>query len=498
MKRIISLLLALITVLSVPVTASATTPTATATHKGATASYVNAIVESEKLGLIPKEMYPLRYKEAITREEMASLLVKVYEVTMGEAMKLERWQTFADVTEANPYKDYIYKVDYAYIAGETGRDKAYGALFSPKGKVNREQAATLVFNLNRKVGNINKELVEVKYNDASTISKWAEVSTQVMQSEGLITGVGNGNYGPKDIYTVEQSIDLMLKAFKHFHRDAYPEQFILDRIMPRENDYPTGTEWGLTTVNDSQWRNPSIGVMACGGFAALLSESGFGGLHTSTPVRTHEDFNNIRLGDVLNYNNGNKTVDPRHEVVVIGIGADGTLTIAEGNGPGGIVIWGRTYKPVKGDFVITRYPKRQSKWIDYVAKQDASNPNAPVKPVTPEKKVEEVQDAKLKMLSVKLGADYEIYTKLGIIKEVQEDMKESTSFTDVEKFLEVAYTRYSKLSSDKKAGLTLKEYMLNYLHTFYTVAEVYYPEKTVEYVEGPYAIDYVISTMNKR
>lgn len=70
MKRILSLLLALITVLSVPVTASA----ATTAHKGASSWAIESIVEAEKIGLIPQELYPLKYKEAITREEFASLI----------------------------------------------------------------------------------------------------------------------------------------------------------------------------------------------------------------------------------------------------------------------------------------------------------------------------------------------------------------------------------------------------------------------------------------
>jgi hypothetical protein len=215
MKRTLSLLLAVLMVLSVPITSSA----APADHKGASSWALDSIVEAEKIGLIPKELYPLNYKKPITREEFVALAVTLHELTTGKKIEVIEWYgyEYIDVDAKSPYVDYIYKAGVQQIAGETGRDKAYRPYFSPKGNLTREQAATIATRLLRDLGHIFKDLNEVQFNDVSKISDWALSGVQLMQSEGILTGVDNGNYAPKDFYTVEQSIVTMNRVYSRYN-----------------------------------------------------------------------------------------------------------------------------------------------------------------------------------------------------------------------------------------------------------------------------------------
>jgi len=81
-----------------------------------------------------------------------------------------------------------------------------GGLFDPNGQFNREQAAVMIMNTCRALG------ADIDYYDASgfadieTAADWAVHGISYVRTHGIMSGVGNNNFNPKDLFTREQSI----------------------------------------------------------------------------------------------------------------------------------------------------------------------------------------------------------------------------------------------------------------------------------------------------
>ncbi len=108
-------------------------------------------------------------------------------------------------------------------------------------------------------------------------------------------------------------------------------------LAAMKNDYPEGMTWTNNNSAGQTWW--SVG---CWAFANIFGERLFG----SIPARDwgyHTDRSRIVVGDVIStdYANSSGETVYGHTMVVIGINGD-TLTIAEGNGEGGKIHYGRT------------------------------------------------------------------------------------------------------------------------------------------------------------
>ncbi len=119
-------------------------------------------------------------------------------------------------------------------------------------------------------------------------------------------------------------------------------------MIAMKSSYPEGMRW--TNDNYYQWKGGIYsGGYGCAGFAFALSDAAFGSL----PARTHTDFSNIRVGDIvrMNYN--------AHSVIVLEVKSNGVV-VAEGNFNES-VHWGReiSNQEIKqtGTYVMTRYPQ---------------------------------------------------------------------------------------------------------------------------------------------
>lgn len=119
-------------------------------------------------------------------------------------------------------------------------------------------------------------------------------------------------------------------------------------ITALKNTYPEGLKW-TNENNTYMWKGSrNYYGMGCVAFAFILSDAAFG----YNPARQHNDFNNIKVGDVLRINHDS------HSVVVLKVEGD-VVTIAEGN-YNSSVHWGRTLSKKQlingvGTYVTTRY-----------------------------------------------------------------------------------------------------------------------------------------------
>jgi len=159
---------------------------------------VTAAIE---LNLVPRSLQ-LRYTQAITRAEFCELAVAFYENYTGEEITTRA--TFTDTADIN-----VEKLASLQVVNGVGNNK-----FDPDSQLTREQAATM---LTRLASAVYSPLPNnaATFVDNNAISKWAKDSVGQVQAAGIMEGIGNNTFAPKNPYTREQSILTMLRLWNH-------------------------------------------------------------------------------------------------------------------------------------------------------------------------------------------------------------------------------------------------------------------------------------------
>jgi hypothetical protein len=160
------------------------------------AEQVNAAIAAK---LVPATLQS-KYTTATTRAEFCALAVALYETVTGKEI-IER-ATFADTEDVN-----VEKMAALGVVNGVGDNR-----FSPDIRLTREQAATLLSRLAEAVGK-PLEKQAATFADKAAVSGWALESVGQIQAAGIMQGVGDNAFAPKDPYTREQSIITILRMF---------------------------------------------------------------------------------------------------------------------------------------------------------------------------------------------------------------------------------------------------------------------------------------------
>lgn len=120
---------------------------------------------------------------------------------------------------------------------------------------------------------------------------------------------------------------------------------IFRKMYAMRSAYYEGRKW--TNNNFYAWKGGIFyGGYGCSGFAFILSDAAFG----SAPARRHNDFNNVKVGDILRVDNN------CHSVIVMKV-VGNNFVVAEGNYNSSIH-WGRVMSRSEarngGTYVMTR------------------------------------------------------------------------------------------------------------------------------------------------
>lgn len=151
-------------------------------------------------GILPPTMMG-EYQSAVTRAELAHLLVTVYETTRTTA-SMPRKNPFSDISN-HPLKDSILKASDLGIINGTSQ-----TTFSPEGQVTRQEAVTM---LCRFVGvmkrtSISKTVKKITYyDDAASIAEWAAPYVEYAYKNDIMKGSG-AKFSPLGMFTKEQSL----------------------------------------------------------------------------------------------------------------------------------------------------------------------------------------------------------------------------------------------------------------------------------------------------
>lgn len=166
--------------------------------------------EAAALGLIPEPLQGANLTEPITRAEFAAVSVKCYEALSDTETEPVAENPFTDTTDAEVLK--------AFNIGTTNGTSS--TTFSPAAPLSREQAATMLARLYKKIeidgwtletdGNYSEtfrgmfEMPEA-FADDENISVWAKDSVYFMKSKGILDGVGNNKFAPRAMTDAEEA-----------------------------------------------------------------------------------------------------------------------------------------------------------------------------------------------------------------------------------------------------------------------------------------------------
>jgi hypothetical protein len=142
--------------------------------------------------LVPASLQS-KYTQPTTRAEFCALATALYEKIKGE---ITERITFADIDDVN-----VEKMAAIGVVSGVG-----GNRFDPDANLTREQAAVMLAQLAVAVGKPFDKQAAARFADNSSIASWAIERVGQVQAAGIMSGIGNNMFAPKQPYTREQSI----------------------------------------------------------------------------------------------------------------------------------------------------------------------------------------------------------------------------------------------------------------------------------------------------
>ena len=138
-------------------------------------------------------------ERAITRGEFVSILGR-----MAGVSPANRATPFNDVSAGAYYASYVAWAQSKGIVAGTSHDR-----FDPNRAITREEMAVM---LNKFLASQNKSYAATGYgnfSDGSSIAGWAKDSVDKMTRQGLLSGVGNGDFAPRGNFTRAQAAQVL-------------------------------------------------------------------------------------------------------------------------------------------------------------------------------------------------------------------------------------------------------------------------------------------------
>ncbi len=154
-------------------------------------------------GIVPEEMQK-GYLQNITREQFA--IISVAHIAKELGYSDEEFKEYVlETTEEVTFSDC--ESESVILAARCGIVKGMGdGTFLPKENITREQAAAMLsrtyacYSVSRNIA------AKMEFDDKEQISGWAFTEIQFCVANGIMKGVSDTIFAPKDPYTIEQSI----------------------------------------------------------------------------------------------------------------------------------------------------------------------------------------------------------------------------------------------------------------------------------------------------
>ena len=220
----------------------------------------NQVNEAISYGLVPDSIRG-DYQSPITRIEFAELIVELaldyyarpdLYTAMGVEPREENMgqYMFQDVAQEDHY---VARLAY----GLRFMDGIGDHLFGPDQLLTREQAATIMANAAKQMGKTISN-PGTTFTDSGSISSWAKDGVGQIVSIGVMSGMGNNLFAPKESITREQSIIMALKFYQYLKNGA---------VYTPQSGTAQGSQTGSTT--GSQTTTPATGGSFQSSFDAI-------------------------------------------------------------------------------------------------------------------------------------------------------------------------------------------------------------------------------------
>ena len=172
------------------------------------------LAEADRLGLIPDSLKGADLTAPITRAEFAAVSVKLFEAMSFTQAQAAPADTFSDTSDPEVLK--------AFALGVTNGTDSIKKLFSPDTFISREQTATMLTRVYKKL-NLSGWTLETDssfsdafralftmpelFADDGEISGWAKDSVYFMAANGIVNGVGDNRFAPKLVQSGEDTLN---------------------------------------------------------------------------------------------------------------------------------------------------------------------------------------------------------------------------------------------------------------------------------------------------
>lgn len=161
------------------------------------------ILECIERGFL-NDISELNYKEPITREIFCEIVYNM----LSKSTDI-KWSASNAIPFNDTYNPKVAALCYAeVIKGKTEKQ------FAPDDFLTREEAATILWRLFEK-GYIKTGMGTtaqwIRFADENQISDWALVNVQNIYKVGVMDGVGDNKFAPKETYTAEQAITTIMR-----------------------------------------------------------------------------------------------------------------------------------------------------------------------------------------------------------------------------------------------------------------------------------------------
>ncbi len=202
------------------------------------------------------------FTDPITREEFCELvysyLTNVLSNVLNEEIKPDEYKRVVDtenyavqclvgagIVEGKS----VVAISATPLKGEEPIPTLYDITFAPNDHLTREEAVTILLRLINKTIDVPATEMYFEFEDGNEISDWADNAVQVMCNLGIMKGVDNNKFAPKDTYTTEQAIATVVRVYDAQSKvrnilgggtpAAYTHDFNykLNQMMPENKNY---------------------------------------------------------------------------------------------------------------------------------------------------------------------------------------------------------------------------------------------------------------------
>ena len=168
----------------------------------------DSVAVAEKINLIqPSENY--NYTAFITREEFCELIFNYINNFSDGLTAIYAKNPFTDTD--NEHIEVLNALGIVKGKSETE--------FAPNGSLTREEAAAILCRLINKIyPDWDATAQYFDFADSGQISDWAMNDIQVICNMGIMQGIGDNRFAPKELYTTEQAVATLVRVYNNFSK----------------------------------------------------------------------------------------------------------------------------------------------------------------------------------------------------------------------------------------------------------------------------------------